>query len=299
MNRCCCEQVQPPRHRHPVNSGAVWPGVQLWRGATGRMQSWQCMQRAEGRTTSRGGSPRSPSRQEAAGVRATPPASGGAHPLTAAIMRPPFHPLTTAAPPQRPPGSFRVTTRKSPPERLPLYLLQHRSWLMHGPAAPQPPAPGADDVRSAGAAGAVDAEQRLRRALSLRMRRWALYEFLTPMIDRGYLTDGSMAEQLTTLGLDQVQLLALVADLISIRRKPRLGAIGGASAAGAESLLLPCCRHGNGANYGHRCAVCRRAAAEQWCCVSAPSSASASGAGTPMTASPRSSCTPDGLLKQL
>lgn len=130
-------------------------------------------------------------------MRATPPATGGAHPLTA-IMRPTFHSLTTALPPARPPGSFRVANRKSPPERLPLYLMQHRSWLMHGPAAGP----------AAGAAGDVgepcDAEQRLRRALSLRMRRWAMYEFLTPVIDRGYLAEGSMAEYLATLGLDQV-----------------------------------------------------------------------------------------------
>lgn len=140
-------------------------------------------------------------------MRATPPANtGGAHALTAgahSLMRPTFHSLTASLPPPRPPGSFRVANRKSPPERLPLYLMQHRSWLMHG----APPAGGsaAGGEAAAGEAGApCDAEQRLRRALSLRMRRWAMYEFLTPVIDRGYLADGSMAEYLGNLGLDQV-----------------------------------------------------------------------------------------------
>eukprot|EP00892_Ulva_mutabilis_P000215 jgi/Ulvmu1/10194/UM006_0150.1 len=162
----------------------------------------------EGRTTSKGGSPRSPTRPEAVGVRATPPSTSGAKPLNAAIMRPPFQSLTAAAPPQRPPGSFRVSVRKSPPERLPLHLLQHRSWLMHGPGAP------AGEPRPAGPD--IDAELRLRRALSLRMRRWALYEFLTPMIDRGYLSDGSMAEYLANLGLDQIKSLSR-ADMSYIR----------------------------------------------------------------------------------
>lgn len=152
------------------------------------------LQRSDSRTTSKD-SPRSPVKSEPSGVRAKPPVSGGVHPLTAAIMRPNLQSLTAALPPARPPGSFRTTNRKSAPERLPLYLLQHRSWLMNGPPPAEP---------EEGAEPPCDAELRLRRALSLRVRRWAMHEFLTPMIDRGYLAEGSMAEYLQSLGLDQV-----------------------------------------------------------------------------------------------
>lgn len=108
--------------------------------------------------------------------------------------------------------SVRKVSRKSPPERLPLHLMQHRAWLMPGSmqgsnsqaatevdAAAMPAVNGGSTTASMG-----EPERQLRHCLGLRARRWAMFEFVTPPIDRAFYEDGSMSEYLHSLGLHQV-----------------------------------------------------------------------------------------------
>ena len=93
--------------------------------------------------------------------------------------------------------------RKAPPERLPIGLMQYRSWLMRGcegnPQGLSLNGPGlalGDDGLPMG-----DQEKCLRHCLTLRTRRWAMFEFMTPKIDEPWYHQGSMRQLLDSMGL--------------------------------------------------------------------------------------------------
>lgn len=136
-------------------------------------------------------------------------------PMPGGGMTTPVRPLSATAAAHAPGSSGRKSSRKSPPERLPLHLMQHRAWLMPGfisgsnsqaatavEAAAVPPATKGAAVSAT--AHMSDPERRLRHCLGLRARRWAMFEFVTPPIDRAFYEEGSMAEYLHNLGLHQV-----------------------------------------------------------------------------------------------
>jgi hypothetical protein len=92
--------------------------------------------------------------------------------------------------------------------------MQHRAWLMPGfnsgsnsqaGSAVDIPAPPAGKGLS-NSASMGESERQLRHCLGLRARRWAMFEFVTPPIDRAFYEEGSMAEYLQSLGLHQVLL---------------------------------------------------------------------------------------------
>ena len=134
-------------------------------------------------------------------------AAAALRPSAQAALHSPLRPLADAAESPRrlrfnPPTLRTDHPRKSPPERLPIGLMQYRDWLMLGcdgcahAAAVMAPADG--DA----AMGPV--EVALRHCLNLRARRWATYEFVTPAIDEPWYAHGSMAHVLRQLGLHKV-----------------------------------------------------------------------------------------------
>lgn len=140
-------------------------------------------------------------------LSAAPHADRARVPLPGAGISTPVRPLSAGKLQQAPGSSSRKSSRKSPPERLPLHLMQHRAWLMPGfVGGTNGQATSAVDGTSAASAAAdlEDPERRLRHCLGLRARRWAMFEFVTPPIDRAFYEEGSMSEYLHSLGLSQV-----------------------------------------------------------------------------------------------
>lgn len=126
--------------------------------------------------------------------------------------------LDVAALPQVNPLSQRVRhARKSAPERLPIGLMQHRSWLMRGceggAVRGGEPFGGYEALVGDDAQPMSMVERALRRCLSLRARRWATYEFMTAAIDEPWLQQGTMAELLEGIGLGEVRVVSLAVDV--------------------------------------------------------------------------------------
>ena len=170
------------------------------------------MQGSDQQGTAAGGGPQAHPYTSAGSGLVAPQPDRTRRPMPGGGITTPVRSLSASAAGQASGGSGRKSARKSPPERLPLHLMQHRAWLMPGfvqgsngqantavDAAAIPGAKGASAT-----AGMSDPERRLRHCLGLRARRWAMFEFVTPPIDRAFYEEGSMAEYLQSLGLHQV-----------------------------------------------------------------------------------------------
>jgi hypothetical protein len=157
------------------------------------------------------------------------PGGASATSLAAAALRPSAHAALQGLSAERLPHGFetgllqrqhpnsfrRSNRRKTPPERLPIGLMQHRSWLMRGCEGGA--SRGGEPIGSHAAIVATgdtdapmsEAERALRHCLSLRARRWATFEFMTATLDEPWLQRGTMTELLEELGLGGVHATAL------------------------------------------------------------------------------------------
>lgn len=138
-------------------------------------------------------------------------AAAALRPSAQAALQSPLRPLAEPGEsPQRlrfaPPTLRKDHPRKSPPERLPIGLMQYRDWLMLGcdgcAHANTVMGPAGGDAAEA---AMTPVEVTLRHCLNLRARRWATYEFMTPAIDEPWYSRGSMPALLRDLGLHQAR----------------------------------------------------------------------------------------------